>query len=91
MVSPGILLVVVTFPNSPFRLAELFKPAGDQPEAIDKLTEGIATLGAARQLERTSIGVDGLAVLGCRLLEHGLRRSSKSGRAAGLRKTRRHT
>lgn len=32
---------VVTFPNSPFRLHQPFEPAGDQPEAIDKLIEGI--------------------------------------------------
>jgi excinuclease ABC subunit B len=42
MVSLGILLVVVTFPNSPFQLDQLFPPAGDQVEAIDKLAEGIA-------------------------------------------------
>jgi excinuclease ABC subunit B len=33
--------VILTFPDSPFRLAEAFPPAGDQPEAIDKLVEGI--------------------------------------------------
>lgn len=32
---------VVTFPNSPFQLHQPFQPAGDQPEAIDKLVEGI--------------------------------------------------
>lgn len=32
---------IVTFPNSPFRLFQPFKPAGDQPVAIDKLCEGI--------------------------------------------------
>src|SRR4051794_3757612 len=32
---------VLTFPGSPFRLHQPFLPAGDQPEAIDKLTEGI--------------------------------------------------
>ena len=31
----------VTFPDSPFRLYQPFPPAGDQPEAIVKLTEGI--------------------------------------------------
>ena len=31
----------VTFPNSPFRLHQPFEPAGDQPEAIDKLVEGL--------------------------------------------------
>ncbi|HUL93722.1 MAG TPA: excinuclease ABC subunit UvrB [Burkholderiales bacterium] len=32
---------MLTFPDSPFRLAEAFAPAGDQPEAIDRLVEGI--------------------------------------------------
>lgn len=31
----------VTFPNSPFILHEPFAPAGDQPQAIEKLTEGL--------------------------------------------------
>ena len=31
----------VTFPGSPYRLYQPFPPAGDQPEAIDKLVEGI--------------------------------------------------
>src|SRR6266568_17249 len=34
--------MVVTFPNSPYELHQPFPPAGDQPEAIDKLVEGIA-------------------------------------------------
>ncbi len=55
MVSLGILPVLVTFPNSPFRLDQLFPPAGDQPEAIDKLAEGIAD-GLAFQ---TLLGVTG--------------------------------
>src|SRR5690242_13877365 len=33
--------VTQTFPDSPFRLARAFPPAGDQPEAIEKLVEGI--------------------------------------------------
>ena len=32
---------IITFPNSPFRLHQSFAPAGDQPQAIQKLTEGI--------------------------------------------------
>ena len=47
--------VVVTFPDSPFRLDQLFPPAGDQPEAIDKLAEGIDD-GLAFQ---TLLGVTG--------------------------------
>src|SRR5688572_1594729 len=50
-----ILLVALRFPNSPFQLEELFPPAGDQPEAIDKLTEGIHD-GLAFQ---TLLGVTG--------------------------------
>ena len=30
-----------SFPNSPYILNKLFDPAGDQPNAIDRLTEGI--------------------------------------------------
>ncbi len=33
--------MIVAFPNSPFRLAQAFPPAGDQPEAIEKLVEGV--------------------------------------------------
>jgi len=33
---------VLPFPGSPFRLHEPFPPAGDQPEAIRLLTEGVA-------------------------------------------------
>ncbi len=45
----------VTFPDSPYRLHQLFEPAGDQPEAIAKLAEGIAD-GLAYQ---TLLGVTG--------------------------------
>ncbi len=31
----------VTFPGSPFELFQPYPPAGDQPEAIDKLVEGV--------------------------------------------------
>jgi excinuclease ABC subunit B len=30
-----------SFPNSPFQLAEPFAPAGDQPQAIERLTQGL--------------------------------------------------
>ena len=33
--------VFVTFPNSKYQLNQPFPPAGDQPQAIDKLTQGI--------------------------------------------------
>jgi excinuclease ABC subunit B len=47
--------VALTFPNSPFRLAELYAPSGDQPEAIARLSEGIED-GLAFQ---TLLGVTG--------------------------------
>src|SRR4051812_6416650 len=47
--------VAITFPDSPFRLAELYKPSGDQPEAIARLGEGIDD-GLAFQ---TLLGVTG--------------------------------
>jgi excinuclease ABC subunit B len=47
--------VAITFPNSPFRLHQPFLPAGDQPEAIARLTEGIED-GLAFQ---TLLGVTG--------------------------------
>jgi len=53
--SNDIIPVALTFPNSPFRLAELYSPSGDQPEAIDKLVEGIGD-GLAFQ---TLLGVTG--------------------------------
>ena len=33
--------MIIAFPNSPFRLAQTFPPAGDQPEAIEKLVDGV--------------------------------------------------
>ena len=30
-----------TFPGSPFKLQKLFPPAGDQPEAISKILNGL--------------------------------------------------
>jgi len=47
--------LIVTFPNSPFRLHQQFEPAGDQPEAIAKLVEGVEN-GLAYQ---TLLGVTG--------------------------------
>jgi excinuclease ABC subunit B len=46
---------VLTFPGSPFRLHQPFPPAGDQPEAIERLVEGI-TDGLSFQ---TLLGVTG--------------------------------
>jgi excinuclease ABC subunit B len=46
---------VRTFPSSPYRLHQAFEPAGDQPEAIDRLVEGVqAGLGF-----QTLLGVTG--------------------------------
>ena len=47
--------MVVTFPNSPFRLHQPFEPAGDQPAAIAQLVEGIES-GLSFQ---TLLGVTG--------------------------------
>jgi len=33
--------LITTFPSSPFRLNQPYAPAGDQPEAIEKLVEGV--------------------------------------------------
>src|SRR5436190_10388216 len=48
-------IVSLTFPNSPFRLNQLFAPSGDQPEAIARLAEGLDD-GLAFQ---TLLGVTG--------------------------------
>lgn len=47
--------MIVTFPNSPFKLHQAFAPAGDQPAAIAQLIEGIHD-GLAFQ---TLLGVTG--------------------------------
>ncbi len=47
--------MIQTFPNSPFRLHQPFAPSGDQPEAIERLVEGIND-GLAYQ---TLLGVTG--------------------------------
>ena len=45
----------IIFPDSPYRLYETFQPAGDQPEAIEKLVAGVRD-GLAYQ---TLLGVTG--------------------------------
>ena len=52
---PAILLLLRTFPNSPFQLNQAFVPAGDQPLAIEQLVEGLGD-GLAYQ---TLLGVTG--------------------------------
>ncbi|PTQ80529.1 excinuclease ABC subunit B [Nitrosospira multiformis] len=47
--------MIITFPNSPYKLNQLFQPAGDQSAAIEKLVEGIED-GLAFQ---TLLGVTG--------------------------------
>jgi len=46
---------IITFPDSPYRLHQTFAPAGDQPEAIARLTEGVQD-GLVHQ---TLLGVTG--------------------------------
>jgi excinuclease ABC subunit B len=38
---PAEKVEMIAFPGSPYRLNQLFLPAGDQPEAIEKLTTGV--------------------------------------------------
>jgi len=52
-------------PGDPIELAEI----------TWSLSHGIATLGMARHLARTPTSIEELAVLGCRFLEDGMRRS----------------
>ena len=52
-------------PGNPLELAEI----------TWALSHGLATLGMAGQLSRTSAQLEDLAVLGCTILEHGLRRN----------------
>jgi excinuclease ABC subunit B len=47
--------MIIKFPDSPYELHQPFPPAGDQPEAIDKLVEGLSD-GLAFQ---TLLGVTG--------------------------------
>ncbi|MDE2343816.1 MAG: excinuclease ABC subunit UvrB [Betaproteobacteria bacterium] len=47
--------MIVTFPNSPYRLHQPFEPSGDQPQAIAQLLEG---LGDGLQYQ-TLLGVTG--------------------------------
>jgi excinuclease ABC subunit B len=46
---------VIAFEGSPFRLHQPFAPAGDQPEAIDKLVQGVE----AGLMYQTLLGVTG--------------------------------
>ncbi|MCC6915803.1 excinuclease ABC subunit UvrB [Nitrosomonas sp.] len=47
--------MIITFPGSPYKLNQAFQPAGDQPEAISKLVEGMES-GLSFQ---TLLGVTG--------------------------------
>jgi len=46
---------IITFPDSPFRLHQTFSPAGDQPQAIAKLEEGVR----GGLVHQTLLGVTG--------------------------------
>jgi excinuclease ABC subunit B len=50
-----IRMEIITFPDSPYRLHQTFAPAGDQPEAIAKLEEGVR----AGLVSQTLLGVTG--------------------------------
>ena len=45
----------ITFPDSPFELFMPYPPAGDQPQAIDKLVEGVGD----GEVYQTLLGVTG--------------------------------
>jgi hypothetical protein len=45
----------LTFPDSPFELFQPYPPAGDQPQAIDKLVEGVQD----GEVFQTLLGVTG--------------------------------
>jgi excinuclease ABC subunit B len=55
IIKPRIIPVIITYPNSLYKLHQSFNPAGDQPEAIGKLVEGVND-GLAFQ---TLLGVTG--------------------------------
>ena len=50
-----IRMEIITFPDSPYRLHQTFAPAGDQPQAIAKLEEGVR----AGLVSQTLLGVTG--------------------------------
>ena len=50
-----IRMEIITFPDSPYRLHQTFAPAGDQPQAIEKLEEGVR----AGLVSQTLLGVTG--------------------------------
>jgi excinuclease ABC subunit B len=41
VIEPPATGTFITYPNSPFELYQPYPPAGDQPQAIDKLVEGV--------------------------------------------------
>jgi excinuclease ABC subunit B len=55
VVAPALPGAFVTFPDSPFELYQPYPPAGDQPEAIDKLVEGVQD----GEVFQTLLGVTG--------------------------------
>ncbi len=52
---PAVAGTFVRFPDSPFELFQPYPPAGDQPEAIDKLVEGVQD----GEVYQTLLGVTG--------------------------------
>jgi len=54
-IAPALPGTFVTFPGSPFELYQPYPPAGDQPEAIEKLVEGVLD----GEVFQTLLGVTG--------------------------------
>jgi len=55
VIAPALPGTFVTFPDSPFELYQPYPPAGDQPEAIEKLVEGVLD----GEVFQTLLGVTG--------------------------------
>ena len=46
MTEPAPAPALLRFPGSPFQLHQPFPPAGEQPEAIDRLVEGVRAIAS---------------------------------------------
>jgi AcrR family transcriptional regulator len=79
-----VLLETITVEQEDGRIVD-----GDPIELAEiawSMSHGVATLGAARHLQRTATSVEDLAVLACGLLEDGLRPARPRARSARRRR-----
>jgi excinuclease ABC subunit B len=56
----------ISFPDSPFELFMPYPPAGDQPQAIEKLVEGVNDGEVFQTLRRTARSTSTSSRCGCR-------------------------